>query len=212
MKTIILIISLLFLTSCMHTAMMGSHSEHESMTAPVLEKEITQGDLKALTAFSGFEVGKKTTLSLKLINIKTNQPVSGAEVMLHAIFTQSAMNEMKHKDSMMNGNPGTENHNMEINNGQTMEESNDPGVYSVVFSPSQAGKYQIIFHVISVDGKIVYPLLQIEATRNVMESATDNTVNVMGLKMEKSTLITGVLFMGGMILLMWVLRGRFSMI
>lgn len=173
MKSLILLLSPLVFSSCMHVGMFGhggmtghdhSSGAQSTTTDPVLEKEVIVDDIKALASFPPLQMDKDVVLTLRLVEVGSARPISGARVYFHARYahTIEAKSSHDHSASAHNGPPEREH---EVNIDQQVKESSEQGVYSVSYGPSQPGEHTLMFHIAAIGDRTLDPELTIEATR-----------------------------------------------
>lgn len=210
MKTFMIVTLSLFLSSCMHLGMMGTHGDsqsgdHQAASEPVLEKEVLFGDVKATATFPPLQVGEETIFTLKLTDKTTGQPVSNAKVSFHTSFLHA---EKRHTGTM-HGESGSSQvllspeHDMN----QEVKES-VPGVYVVGFTPSQSGEHKSMFHIGALGEQQLEPDVVIETTRHAVASDQSHGSMMMNRKggMSEYVIIGGVL-MGAVMIAFWASRG-----
>ncbi len=155
MKTILLLISIstILFSGCMHTMMMGSHGESQTQTIVVQEKEVTVGEIKAGATFPPLELEKEGIVTVRLSNSKTKLPIEKG--MLIANFTLQHDGEMNHESTMQMNNeiPGKENKS---------------GEYTFSFTPSQAGNYAVSVKISSIQGRTLEQPILIETTQEIV--------------------------------------------
>lgn len=217
MKTITLLSIALVLSSCMHVGMMGAHGEdqsgkHQITAEAVLEKEVTSGEIKATAIFPPLQIGKQAVFTLKLSDIKSTQPIPGAQVSFHLTYLHNAEGHGGHDAHMMHGEMDSKsarpNTDHAVNFDQEIRESSQPGLYTVVFTASQSGEHKLMFHVSAIGDKTLNPELIIEATRNVASSDTNHDGMMQGMGGASDYVIVGAVLMGAMMLAVWAAGGR----
>ncbi|MBI5215920.1 MAG: hypothetical protein HY960_09210 [Ignavibacteriae bacterium] len=193
MKTILLLITAVLFSGCMHTMMMGSHGESQSKTMIVLEKEVTVGTIKAIATIPPFEMEKEVVVSVKLFDTETSSPLSNAEVVCH--FTPK-------------GKEDSESHQHEGN--EYIATEKERGMYAISFTPSHADEYSIHIQVRSIQGRTPQQPITIETTREVTGGAHDNHSGGMhGSGSSSPMYIIGGVVMVTMMVGMFALRGMF---
>lgn len=217
MKTIILLSIAFVFGSCMHLGMMGTHGDNQSgkhqITAEaVLEKEVTSGEIKATAILPPLQVGKQTVFTLKLSDVKNTQPISGAQVSFHSTYLHNAESHDGHDAHMMHGErdsqPARSNSDHAVSFDQEVRESSQPGLYTVVFTPSQPGEHRFMFHVSAIGDKTLDPELVIEATRNVASNDTNYDGMMHGTGGVSEYAIVGAVIMGAIMIVVWATGGR----
>ncbi|GEM_PF-1518407 len=216
MKTILLFILSLTITSCMHLGMMGTHEghqtgEHQAARETRLEKEVVMGDIKATAVFPPLALGKETLIELRLSSLQSGQPISNAAVSFHAMYFHQVEGGEGHDTHMMHGEkdsvherPNTEH---AISFDQEVRESSRRGLYSITFTPSQPCDHKLMFHVTAIGDEELTPELVIEATRNVASPQPSHSGMMHGFGGASEYLILGGVLMGAMMIVMWVTRG-----
>lgn len=201
MRTIILLGLSFFFTSCMHLGMMGTGTDHQSNSEPVLEKEVTIGDTRATAIFPPLEIEKETLFTLKVMDKRTGNPVPGAEGSFHVQFrgTPGDHRMQRHAD------PANEQKMVEHdeNLARQLSESSEKGIFTVSFKPSQAGNYQLMFHVTAVGGLTLEPELTIEATRIALMSHDSGAQGMHGSSSIGTYGLIAGITMGAMMIWFW---------
>jgi hypothetical protein len=216
MKVLALVLSTVFLSSCMHLGMMGTHGggrsgEHQTAQETRLEKEVVRDDINATAVFPPLALGKETLIELRLSSLQGSQPVSNAAVSFHATYVHQAGGSGEHDAHMMHSKkdslharPKTDR---AISFDQEVRESSQRGLYSIAFTPSQSGEHRLMFHVTAIGDEKVEPELIIEATRNVASPQLSHGGMMHGIDSTSEYLIIGGALMGAMMIVMWVTRG-----
>lgn len=218
MKTFFVLLSCAGLSSCMHVGMMetdgGHHGEtgHEMTTQPVLEKEIVVGDVRAIALFPPFELGKEALLTLRLVDVTTRQPLTGATVSLHAAYVHDPATE--HADPSGDASQHGERHgNVRAETGhgidfnQQVNESSEPGVYSISYGSHQPGNHTLMFHITAIGRRVLDPEITVEATRTVPTEGHDHQGGMMGGTSTSTYVIIGAAVMGTIMIAMLLARG-----
>lgn len=217
MKTIILLSIALIFSSCMHVGMMETHGndqsgKHQITAEAVLEKEVTSGEIKATAIFPPLQIGKQAVFALKLSDIKSTQPISGAQVSFHSTYLHNAESHGGHDAHMMHGEmdskPARPNTNHAVSFDQEIRESAEPGLYTVAFTASQSGEHRLMFHVSAIGGKTLDQELVIEATRNVASNDASHDGMMHGMGGVSDYAIVGAVLMGAMMLVVLATGGR----
>ena len=201
MKTMIALTLSLFLASCMHLGMMGTHGDqqsqdHQTIPEPVLEKEIVIGDVKATATFLPLQVGEEVIFTLKLVDKPTSQPVSNAKIYFHTFFLHAA--EKRHINTIHGESDSSHmllspEHDMNFD--QEVEES-APGIYVVGFTPSQSGEYKTMFHIRALGGQELEPEVVIETTRHAVASGETHG----GMRMHRTGGMPEYVIIGGVVM------------
>jgi len=214
MKTFMIVTLSLFLSSCMHLGMMGTHGDnqlgdHQAASEPVLEKEVLFGDVKATATFPPIQVGEETIFTLKLTDKTTGQPVSNAKVSFHTSFLHAA--EKRRMNTMHGESDSTHvllSPEHDVNFGQEVEESAQPGAYVVGFTPSQAGEHKTMFHIGALGEQQLEPDVVIETTRHAVASGESHGSMMMNRRGGISEyVIIGGIVMGAVMIAFWASRG-----
>lgn len=217
MKIIVVPILGLFLSSCMHLVMMGSHggeesTQHQSMSDSVLEKEVTVGDVKAIATFPPLQIGKQTTFTLKLEDKTTGKPISKAHVSFHTAYLHTGEVDEMGGMHMMHGEMDTSHAQSapdhDVNFEQELVESSTPGIYSIAFTPSQAGEQKVMFHINAIGGQQLQEEIIVETKRNTSTSSESHGGGMMrGMGGTSEYAFIGVALMGTMMIVLWLTRG-----
>jgi hypothetical protein len=197
----------------MHLGMMGTGSDHQSTSEPVIEKEVTVGDTRATAIFPPMSLGDEALFSLRLIDTKTGTPISGAQVSFHAEYKHkieesqiSGHQQMHDKtDSTVAREIGQEH---DVNLDVDINESQTPGTYVARFTPSQAGDHRVMFHIRSVGDRKFVPEIVVEATRTVPKNASGHGGGMLGMGGGTQYVIIGAAVMGAMMIAIWAASGR----
>jgi hypothetical protein len=204
MNPIVVLLPTIALAGCMHggMSMMGAGGLHGHMD-PVLEKEVISGNIKAVATFPAMETGQEALFKLKLIDLQTSQPISGAGVYFHAEYIHP-MDSSGHDVALEHA---VRTHDMNIT--RDVPEGEERGTYSISYGSSQAGEQDLMFHVASIRGEKLEPEIVIEARRMIVEPSTDHHDAMIetGGSSTPYLLIGGALMAAVMITLMLV-RGR----
>jgi hypothetical protein len=198
MKTISLVGLTFLLSSCMHMGMPLMHGDGESQSIrdPVLQKDVTIGGVRAVATFPQLELGKEAIFTIRLLNAGTSEPISGAEVYLHAEYAH-IVDSLSHSDEKPH----------QISVDQEAEEGSERGTYSVTFGSSQAGVHRFMFHITAVDGQPLRQDLVIEGTRTLAGTSHDHTNGAMSGTSTVTLVIVGAVVMGAMMAAMLLTRG-----
>lgn len=216
MKVLALLSSTLFLSSCMHMGMMGTHGghqigEHQTASETSLEKEVVIGDIKATAFFPPLTLGKETLIELRLSNLRSGLPVSSAAVSFHAMYLHRVGGSGEHGAHMAHGEKDSllarPDADHAVSFEQEVEESPQRGLYSVAFTPSQSGEHRLMFHVTAIGGNRLEPELVIEVTRSVASPQPSHGGMMHGTGSTSEYLIIGGALMGAMMIVMWATRG-----
>jgi len=202
MKTMIALTLSLFLASCMHLGMMGTHGDqqsqdHQTIPEPVLEKEIVIGDVKATATFLPLQVGEEAIFTLKLTDKFTGQPVSNADVSFHTSFLRAG--EKPHTSTTHGESDSSQvlyprEHDMNFD--QSVGESAQAGVYAVGFTPSQAGEHKTMFHIRALGGQQLETEVVIETTRHAVASGETHG----GMMMHRTGGMPEYVIIGGVVM------------
>ena len=188
MKSLILLLSGILFSSCMHMGMPMMHDdvEHQSRMESVLEKEVTVGDVKAIAIFPPLEPEKDVLLTLRLVDAKTGQPISGAMVYLHAQYFHKLDSHQRHEKPMTQGDSSSghsqrieREHDVHID--QDVEESGERGMYSISYGSSQPGEHTLTFHITAIGDRKLEPEITIEAKRTLADQAHEHDGGMMGI-------------------------------
>lgn len=209
MKLIILVFTGIVFSSCMHLGMMG-HGDHAnaSNTAaaePVLVKEATFDDIKAIATFAPLQMEEDVMLRLELIDTRTSQPISGAKVFFHAVYMHTAEVSASHNHGSDTQRPKG---NHEINIDQEVHESSEAGVYTIPYGSSQPGEHRLMFHIAAIGGRKFEPEFVVEAKRMLKPESHEQSGGMMGMGGATPYVVAGAVVMGAMMVLM-LSRGTF---
>ena len=211
MKYIILLLLGIVFSSCMHVGMMGSGDAHHSGTSPttesVLVKETTFGDIKAVATFAPLQMDEDIVQSLKLVDARTSQPISGARVYFHAVYMHTPDATTSHNHSGENSNRRPESEH-EINIDQEVKESSEAGVYTIPYGSSRPGEHTLMFHIAAIGDRTFDPELVIEATRTLAPQSHEHSGGMMGMSGTTTYIVLGAVVMSAMMVLM-LSRGAF---
>jgi hypothetical protein len=213
MKIVILILSSVLFSSCMHLGMMGTGTGHQSSAESVLEKEVTMGDIRAAAIFPVISIGDEALFTLRLVDTRTGQPISGAQVSFHAEYLhqneghETSGHQQMHNnaDSITTRRPHQEH---DINLDVEVNESASAGTYSTQFTPSQSGEHRVMFHIRSVGGRKLEPEIVVEAARTVAAEMSGHGSGMHGMGGTTPYVIIGAVAMGAMMIAIWVAGGR----
>jgi hypothetical protein len=218
MRTALVLLSCVGLSSCMHVGMMGTgnghHSggAHEMTTDPVLEKEVIVGDVKAIALFPPLELGKEALLTLRLVEVNTGRPLTGATVSLHAAYVHDPATE--HADPSARANPHAEIHGSErkesshaIDFNQQVDESPEPGVYTISYGSHQPGDHTLMFHITAIGERKLEPEITVEATKTITGERHEHQSGMMGGTSTTTYVIIGAAIMGAVMIAMLAARG-----
>ena len=218
MKILLISFLSLFLASCMHLGMIGTHGEnqsrdHQTTAENELEKQVTKGDVMATAIFPPLQVGKEAVFSLKLVNASTNRLLSGARVSFHVAYLHSAeKSEMQGMHMMHEQMDSTRAHaaqEHDINLDLEVTENRTPGVYTISFTPSQPGEHRLMFHISEIGGHKLEQEIIVEAQRVVAAAQSQHSMNMMhGSSGASDYLIVGAAIMGALMLVVWITGGR----
>lgn len=217
MKTLMLLLSILFLSSCMHVGMMGTHGghqtgEHQTAQETGLEKEVIVGDMKATAVFPSLTLGKEAPIELRLTSVQSGQPISGAAVSFRVSYVHKAERSPGHDAHLMHSDKDSvparpsADHAVSFDQ-QEVQETSQRGLYSTAFKPSQSGDHRLTFHVTAIGGAKLEPEIIIEATMNVASPQPTHGGIMHGMGSTSEYLIIGGVLMGAMMVVMWVTRG-----
>jgi hypothetical protein len=213
MKIFILTVSSVLFSSCMHWGMMGTGTDHRPTAESVLEKEVTVEGMRATATFPPLSLGKEALFTLRLVDAKTGQPISGAQVSFHAEYLHttegqhmSGHQQMRAKvDSATTWRTDQEH---DINLDVDVDESSSPGAYATRFTPSQSGEHRVMFHVRSVGDHKLEQEIVVEAARRVAEQMSGHSGGMDGMGGATPYLIVGAALMGAMMIAIWAFGGR----
>ena len=213
MKSFMLIFSAAMLSSCIHAGMPMMHEANHpgSATESTLEKEVIVGDVKAAAMFPPLELNKETGVTLRLVNVKTSRPISGAEVYFHAEYMhkvdsheEHASGETAHNANSSRSHRLEQEHDVHID--QDVRETADPGVYSVSYGSSQPGEHTFMFHITFVGGRKLEPEITLEAKRTIARQSDEHAGGMMGIGSSSTYLLVGTVIMGAMMAAMLLSR------
>lgn len=181
-ETFVLALVAMLLPSCMHMgrSMMQDGSEHQSKPGPIVEKEVIVDNVKALVVLPAMEVERKAVITLKLIDTKTAQPISGAKIRFH------------HDDSESHGSGGE----------QEMEASGDG--YQVSYKAAHAGEQSFTFIVAAIGERKLDPVITIVAKQTVAPHQQEHDGGMMGMSNTSTYVIIGSVVMGAIMVAMIV--------
>ncbi|MBI5473555.1 MAG: hypothetical protein HY961_14545 [Ignavibacteriae bacterium] len=204
MKTLILLLSSLVFSSCMHMGMMGhgdhASASHSAATESVLEKEVILDNVKAVATFPPLQTDKDVVMRLRLVDARTLQPVPGAKVYFHAQYAHVATQNSSHDHSgATSGGPPERDHDVNID--QDVREST-PGVYSIPYGSSQPGEHTLMFHIAAIGDRKFDPEFVIEAKRTLAASSHEQGGGMMGMSSTTTYVVIGAVVMGAMMALM----------
>lgn len=170
---------------------------------PILQKEVISGTIKAVATFPPLETGQEALLTLRLFDLQTSRPISGAGVYFHAEYTHpmdSSGNDVAPQHAVRL-------HDMNIT--RDVQESEERGTYSISYGSSQAGEQDLMFHVTAVGGQKLEPELVIDAKRVIVDPSASHHGGMTQTGVSSSTylLIGGAVMVAAMITLMFI-RGR----
>lgn len=218
--TIITIASLSFVfLSCMHVGMMGtggghqSGASHEMSAESVLEKEVIVGDIKATATFPPLQMDNDVVVSLRLVDVKTSQPISGAKVYFHAQYAHPLDQNEAHDHAGAKPSEGvlTDNGRQEsehdINIEQELKESREAGVYSIPYGSTQPGEHSLMFHIAAIGDRKFEPEIVIEAKRMLMQQSHEQSGGMMGMSGATPYIVVGAVVMSAFMVAMLLSRG-----
>ncbi len=204
------------LSSCMHAGMTMMHGggNHQSVSEPVLEKEIIVGILKATAVFPRLEIGKKTFFTLTLVDANTSQPISGAIVHLHWEYLgKPESHEMSDTGAMHQQRDSSHSQRIEgqqaVHAAQAIEEGKEAGLYSIPYASNREGAHAFEFHVTAIGDRKLEQGISIGATRIVAGDKHDYAHDMMGTGRTTTYVIIGAMAMVAMIVAMMLGRGPF---
>jgi hypothetical protein len=213
MKTFILILSSVLLSSCMHLGMLGTGGDHQSSAESVLEKEVTVGEIRATAVFPPLSMGEEARFTLRLADTKTGRPISGARVSFHAEYLhKNEEHQMPRHQQMHDTHDSTtarrtpQEH--DINLDVELNESASAGRYSAQFTPSQAGVHRMMFHVRSVGERKLETEIVVEAARTVPAKMSGHGGGMHGMGSATPYVVIGAALMGAMMIVIWAAGGR----
>ena len=215
MKTVMALSLSIFFSSCMHLAM-GTHgdhqtADHQAAAEPALKKEVVSGDIKATAVFPPLLLGKKSEFTLRLTDVASGRPISGALASFHATYLEKFEGRGEHDSHMEAGedNPthsrATANHAVSFD--QDIQESGQPGLYPISFTAPQSGEYRLMFHVSANGDETLEPELVLETTRIVASTDMSDSEMTHGTDSTPDYVIIGAVLMGAMMLAMWAASG-----
>lgn len=204
------------LTSCMHLVMVGTHPDNEDghssgASAPVFEKEVLWNDVRASATFPPIQTGKETLFSLKLTDIRSGAPLSGAKVTFHASYLHGsemihdARSHLTHTTTDSSHMRSTGEHS--VNFEQEVQESSQPGIYAIAFRGPQEGQYRLMFHISAIGEQKLEREITIEAQQTAVRHK-DHSSGMMGAIGGASIyVIIGAAVVGAVMLAVWVSGG-----
>lgn len=203
MKSIIILFPAIIFTGCMHAGMSMMGSGAQVARDPILQKEVISGSVKAVATFPPLETGREALLTLRLFDLQTSRPISGAGVYFHAEYTHP----MDSSGNDVSPQHAVRLHDMNIT--RDVPESDERGTYSVSYGSSQAGEQDLMFHVTSIGGQKLEPEIVIDTKRVIVDPSTDHRSGMMQTGVSSSTylLIGEGVMVAAMITLMFI-RGR----
>lgn len=209
----LLIPSNFFVSSCMHTAMLGHGEGHEQTTEPTLVKEVTGEDVRATATFPPLEVGKETEFVLKLSSSSTLRPHSRAQVFGHFDFIhRGERQKIDHMGMTQTQSDSLHTHRVETEHDVSfhmeLEESKEPGVYVFSQTPTQTGEYTVGFHITAIGDRKLEPEIFIEVKRTVAAQSRGHSSGMMGMGQASTYLVVGGAVMGAMWIAMALAHGR----
>lgn len=216
MKSLIAVGLSFVLTSCMHLGMMGTHDnnqspEHQAASEPILEKEVIVNNIVGSAVFPPLVLRKEVMFELRLKENDNGRPISGATVFFHAAYLHKAEGPGGDDAHMVHGESDSAHARPRIDHAisfeQEIQESSQPGLYSVAFTPLQSGEHTLMFHVSGIANETLEQELVIEATRNVVSGNTNHAGMMDGMGSTSGYLIMGGAIMGVAMIVMWVTRG-----
>lgn len=212
MKTIILVLSGILFSSCMHVGMMGtggghhSGTTHEMSAESVLEKEVIVGDIKATATFPPLQMDNDVVVSLRLVDARTSQPIPGAKVYFHAQYTHTLNQNGAHDHSGAKPS-GRQESEHDINIEQEVKERREAGVYSTPYGSTQPGEHTLMFHIAAIGDRKFEPEIVIEAKRMLMQQSQEHSGGMMGMGSTTTYIVVGAVVMGAMMAAMLLSRG-----
>ncbi len=181
-------LSTILFSSCMHMGMTTMHDGggHQAKPESTIEKEVIDGDVKAVVRLPLMEVASEAVITLKLTNTKTAQPLSGAKVQFSVQY---------HAD--------TESH--KSGSGEQMRESGD--AYTVHFKAAEAGEHTFTFVVTAIGERTLEREVTIEAKQTVAHQQHEQSGGMMGMSNTSTYVIVGAVVMGAIMVAMIVANG-----
>lgn len=179
-----------------------SGARHEMVGDTVVEKEVTVGDVRAIAIFPSLKLGEGVTLTLRLMDVRTAAQISGAEVYLHAQYAHRVSH-----DEHGEGPPQTKEREHDINIGEQVMESSEPGVYAINYASEQAGDHTLMFHVTGIGDRKLNPEITIEATRTLLGERQGHQGGLTGGTSTTTYVIIGAVVMGAFMVAMLAVRG-----
>ena len=205
--TMPILLASLGLASCMHVGMMGHQSSDVIPPERAVEKELSTDGVRALAWFPPLEYGKDATITLKLFDENTHQPISGAKVYFHANYLHTVDSTEKGSGAGTHENHGKiskeKSHDVHIE--REVEEGPEPGAYTMLYGSYQPGRHRLMFHVVAVVGRTLEKELVIEATRTVQTGAMHT--NAMHSDNTGTLVLIGAGVMGAVMVAMMIARG-----
>jgi hypothetical protein len=203
MKTLFVISTMIFLSSCMHLGMVSTtHGEdHQIQRELIVEKEVIAGDIRAVAAFPPLQSDEDVVLTLKLLDSQTTMPISNARVYFRSDYTTHDHHHESH----------SEHSEDETTRDREVGESSTPGVYTISYKSSLMGEYTLSFRIVAIGEQALDPEINIETTRIVSNGSHRTTGHMMGGMMGSTTtttyVIVGIALMTAMMVGMFVIRG-----
>ncbi len=219
------------------TGMAGHGEGEGAGRQTTLEKELTVGNVRVNAFFPVMEKGKETVFTLKLADATTQQGLGSAEVYGRVNYRERHSSHTMMQGTMMNGRTDTTEemdhmHMMQDRPDSSMQsddhnammmkqaesdhdrtehldvlEGKDRGNYTFSMTASDEGEYTASFHVVSIGGQKLAPEILVEATRTVSDGSTHAQGGMMGMGGSSTYMIIGVVLMGTMMVVAWLVRG-----
>lgn len=197
MKILFVIFFILSFTSCMHWGMMGiGHNHHTGQmhmmtTTSVQEKEVTDGDVKAIGFFPSLEYGKDVILTLKLMDAMNSSPISDAQVYFEAQYIDPVTHE-NHHDSLYYTK-------------LLVVESRVQGIYSIPYRTIQEGEHKLRFYITAIGQRMLEPEIVVETTRALSGENQEHHGSMMSETSAPTSMIIGAASIGIMMTTMFMM-------
>jgi hypothetical protein len=205
-KNILLLslLSSLALASCMHVGMMGHQSSDVIPAESAVEKELSTDGVRAIAWFPPLEYGEDVTITLRLFDENTHQPISGAKVYFHANYLHTVDSTEKGSGAATHGNHGNiskeTGHDVHIE--REVEEGPEPGTYTMLYGSYQPGPHRVMFHIVAIPGRTLESELVIETTRTVQAAAQSLNTDPMHHGNTGTLVLVGAGIMGAVMVAM----------
>ena len=88
MKLIMILFPAILFIGCMHAGMSMMGGGAQPPADPILQKEVISAGIKAIATFPPMQQGEDALLTLRLFDLHSDRPISGAAVYFHAQYLQ----------------------------------------------------------------------------------------------------------------------------